>query len=84
LAGVRAEQLSRPVPTTWHIEGLAADVAAKLGLAEHTPFVIGANDGVLSNLGVNAVSPGEVAVTIGTSGAMRTVVDHPMTDPEGR
>ena len=84
LAGVRAEQLSRPVPTTWHIEGLAPDVAARLGLARDTPFVIGANDGVLSNLGVNAMAPGEVAVTIGTSGAMRTVVDHPMTDPEGR
>lgn len=84
LAGVRAGQLSQPVPTTWHVEGLAPDVAARLGLSRDTPFVIGANDGVLSNLGVNAMAPGEVAVTIGTSGAMRTVVDHPMTDPEGR
>lgn len=77
LAGVRADQLSQPVPTTWHVEGLAPDVAARLGLSRDTPFVVGANDGVLSNLGVNAVAPGEVAVTIGTSGAMRTVVDHP-------
>jgi len=39
---------------------------------------------VLSKLGVNAVSRGEVAVTIGTSGAMRTVVDRPLTDPAAR
>ncbi|MEJ8847012.1 gluconokinase [Variovorax rhizosphaerae] len=84
LAGVRPEQLPHPVPTTEHVTGLAATVATKLGVAVDTPFVLGANDGVLSNLGVNAISPGEVAVTIGTSGAMRTVVDKPMTDPSGR
>jgi gluconokinase len=84
LAGVRREQLSELVPTTHHIEGLAADLAMRLGLASDTPFVIGANDGVLSNLGVNAIAQGEVAVTIGTSGAMRTVVDRPLTDLAGR
>lgn len=84
LAGVSPAQLSQPVPTTRHVEGLAPDTAARLGLGLDTPFVLGANDGVLSNLGVNAISPGEVAVTIGTSGAMRTVVDRPLTDPAGR
>jgi gluconokinase len=39
---------------------------------------------VLSNLGVNAIEIGHVAVTIGTSGAMRTVIDEPLTDPHGR
>ena len=34
-----------------------------------TPFIMGASDGVLSNLGVNAIEPGVVAITIGTSGA---------------
>ena len=46
--------------------------------------MLGAADGVLSNLGVNAIKPGVVAATIGTSGAIRTVVDKPMTDPKGR
>ena len=80
LVGVDAAQLS----TTEVIQGLDAGVAAKLGLRRDTPFVVGANDGVLSNLGVNAIGPGQVAVTIGTSGAMRSVVDHPVTDPAGR
>lgn len=84
VAGVRREQLSSLVPTTHHVQGLAPEMARQLGLPADTPFVVGANDGVLSNLGVNAIHPGEVAVTIGTSGAMRAVVDRPLTDPEGR
>ena len=84
LAGVRRDQLSTLVPTTHHVQGLAPSVAQHLGIAADTPFVVGANDGVLSNLGVDAIRPGEVAVTIGTSGAMRAVVDKPLTDPSGR
>ena len=84
LTGVVPARLSTPVPTTHHLQGLDAAVAAQLGLPADTPFVIGANDGVLSNLGVNAIHPGQVAVTIGTSGAMRTVIDKPVTDASGR
>ena len=84
VAGITAARLSEAVPPTYHLEGLDPALAADLALCPHTPFVVGANDGVLSNLGVNAIQPGEVAVTIGTSGAMRAVVDRPRTDPEGR
>ncbi|MEH7657265.1 gluconate kinase, partial [Bacillus velezensis] len=48
------------------------------------PFGIGASAGVLSNLGVNAIRKGEIAVTIGTSGAIRTIIDKPQTDKKGR
>lgn len=84
VAGITAAKLSELVPTTTVLKGLKPELAAELGLDQDTPFVIGANDGVLANLGVNAIAPGEVAVTIGTSGAMRTVVDEPRTDPSGR
>ncbi len=84
VAGVTPERLAEPVPTTFHLAGLEPELARELGLLPTTPFVVGANDGVLSNLGVNAIGPGEVAVTIGTSGAMRAVVDRPLTDPSGR
>jgi gluconokinase len=84
VAGIDAGRLPRPAPPTYHLTGLTPSVAAHLNLPRGTPFVLGANDGVLSNLGVNAISPGEVAITIGTSGAMRAVVDRPLTDPDGR
>lgn len=84
VAGISADQLSQPVPPTHHLEGLPTNIADQIGLPPGTPFVVGANDGVLSNLGVGAIRPGDVAVTIGTSGAMRTVVDRPRTDAAGR
>ena len=49
-----------------------------------TPFVYGAFDGALSNLGVGAIKENTVAITIGTSAGVRVVTDHPVIDPEQR
>lgn len=84
IAGITSDKLSTLVPTTHVVKGINADLADKLGILPDTPFVVGASDGVLSNLGVNAIEPGVVAVTIGTSGAIRTVSDKPITDQKGR
>jgi gluconokinase len=84
VAGITRQQLSALVPTTHCLHGLEPVLARQLHLRADTPFVVGANDGVLSNLGVDAIGPGTVAVTIGTSGAIRTVIDRPRTDPLGR
>lgn len=84
VAGVTKEQLSELVPATHRLSGMDQSYADKMRLSPSTPVVIGAIDGVLSNLGLNAIEPGVVAVTIGTSGAIRTVVDRPVTDPKGR
>ncbi|PFG03716.1 gluconate kinase (FGGY family) [Bacillus sp. es.034] len=84
VAGVTKDQLSTPVSTTESLVGLKSEYTELLGLPADTPFVVGASDGVLSNLGVNAIEPGVVAVTIGTSGAIRAVTDRPVTDPKGR
>lgn len=84
VAGVTEDKLAKPVPTTHYLSGLKDSYQSELGIPADTPFVVGASDGVLSNLGVNAIDPGVVAVTIGTSGAIRTVTDKPVTDPKGR
>ncbi|WP_394191572.1 gluconokinase [Paenisporosarcina quisquiliarum] len=84
IAGVTSEQLSKLVPTTETFTNCHAEFAKQLGISSETTFVIGASDGVLSNIGVNAIGKGEVAVTIGTSGAIRTVIDRPQTDEKGR
>ncbi|MBB6731311.1 gluconokinase [Cohnella zeiphila] len=84
VAGIARDKLSEPVPTTHRLEGMNSELAAEMGLLPSTPFVVGASDGVLSNLGLDATAPGVVAVTIGTSGAIRTVTDRPQTDPKGR
>ncbi|MGB3311524.1 MAG: gluconokinase [Nodosilinea sp.] len=84
IAGVTPSSLSDLVPTTAVLTGLQPAMAEAMGLRIDTPLIIGASDGVLSNLGVGAISPGLVAVTVGTSGAVRAVVDRPITDPKER
>ncbi|MFG6114118.1 gluconokinase [Halobacillus sp. MO56] len=84
LAGISEQQLSKPGPTTQIINGMDDELADRLHLPTGTPVVIGASDGVLANIGVGAIDPGIVACSIGTSGAIRTVVDRPTVDPKGR
>lgn len=84
LLGISTSQLPQLVPTTYILKGMKKRYATLMGIDENTPVVVGASDGVLSNLGVNSYKKGEVAVTIGTSGAIRTVIDKPRTDYKGR
>lgn len=84
VAGIGKQQLSDPVPTTYVLKGLDPIYASKIGVHADIPFVIGASDGVLANLGIGAMDSNEVAVTIGTSSAVRSVVREPVLDPEGR
>jgi len=78
LAGVEADRLSTPAPTTHIARPLPGS-----GLPD-APVVVGATDGVLANLGVGAVQPGILAVTLGTSGAARAALPSPAADPNGR
>ena len=84
VTGVKAEQLPQPVEPYEIERGLHEEYAKLMGLPVDTPFVYGAGDGPLSNLGVNAIKPGVAAITIGTSGAIRVVADQPKIDPKGR
>ncbi|MDM5214979.1 gluconokinase [Peribacillus sp. NJ4] len=84
IAGITRGQLSEIVSTTKIFNNCDPDLAKQIGIDPQTSFVIGASDGVLSNLGVNAIRKGEIAVTIGTSGAIRTIIDEPKTDEKGR
>jgi len=83
IAGVRAGQLAEVLPTTTRLR-LRAGIARAAGLDPETPLIIGAADGPLANLGVGATPAGVAAVSLGTSGAVRTVVDRPTSDEAGR
>jgi len=83
LAAITAEQLPELVASTTVLPGLTAETADATGLALATPIVVGAGDGPLANLGLGAVRPGVAACSIGTSGALRVMVDQPAVDPLG-
>jgi gluconokinase len=83
-AAIGPDRLSLPVPVTYQRKGLPLATRERLGLTEDVPFIIGAGDGCLANLGSGVVSPGEASLTIGTSGAVRATTPLWKTDAEQR
>lgn len=73
--GISEEKLVKFVPTSHRLPDLSEEYVKKTGLSPQTPFIIGAGDGVLANLGAGATAKDEVALTIGTSAAVRTADD---------
>lgn len=71
LSGIRYPQLSEIVPPTEILTGLDPAIAEEMGIPVDLPIAIGSADGQLANLGSGAISPGEVAISAGTSGAIR-------------
>ncbi|MHA4809889.1 gluconokinase [Flavitalea flava] len=84
LCGVTRDHLSVPVPVTHRESGLLPEFRQWWELPEGLPFIIGASDGCLANLGSNAVGPGATTLTIGTSGAVRMTSPTPRHDPKAR
>lgn len=84
LAGLEKGRLSALQPGTYRMQGLSADYAQRMGLSKDTPFFLGGSDGAMANIGVGAIGPGEMAVTIGTSAAVRMMTDRMRTDERQR
>jgi len=84
VARIDRSKLSRPAPPSTTLHALRPTIASALALTGNPGIVLASSDGALANLGVGAVAPGEVALTLGTSGAIRTVVERPVLDEHGR
>lgn len=81
LAGIGPERLSRIVPTTYARAELRDPSLHAAGISPEARFNVGASDGVLANLGVGAIDPETMVLTIGTSLAVRTGTREPVADP---
>jgi xylulokinase len=67
------------------VTGSVSTVAASAtGLAEGTPVVAGGGDQAANGVGVGAVAPGVVAISVGTSGVVFAATDRPAVEPKGR
>jgi len=71
LAEITTEKLSSLISTGTIRNTLVPEVATQLKINANTPFIVGASDGCMANLGSFATEPGIAALTIGTSGAIR-------------
>jgi gluconokinase len=83
-AGITPAHLPEPVSPLHVLTGLKKEHARQMGLSPDTPFVLGASDGCLANLGTGVTARGELAATIGTSGAVRLFNDRPINDRKQR
>jgi xylulokinase len=76
------------LPTTYEgpqVTGEISQAAAEVtGLASGTPVVAGAGDQAASAVGVGVLSPGAVALSLGTSGVVFAATSTPLFEPEGR
>lgn len=76
-------QLSPLVDVDQPLSGLRATWANRWPALKAVPWFPALGDGAAANLGSGCDSPQRVALTIGTSGAMRVVVDRVSAVPEG-
>ncbi len=63
---------------------VTAAAAAATGLRPGTPVVAGGGDQAANAVGVGAVVPGRVAMSVGTSGVTFATTDAPLYEPAGR
>ena len=63
---------------------VSADAAAATGLVAGTPVIAGGGDQSANGVGVGVVSPGTMALSLGTSGVVFAATDSPLYEPRGR
>ena len=76
------------MPRTWEgpeITGVVSAAAAvPTGLRPGTPVVAGGGDQAANAVGVGAVVPGRMALSLGTSGVVFATTEKPLFEPAGR
>lgn len=82
--GLREEQLPTLSDFTHAEKGLAESYASRWPALASIPWFLPIVDGAAANVGGGAYRPGSMAITLGTTCAMRVVPDHePATLPYG-
>ena len=84
VAGIGAQHLSEIFPVEHTETELIPSIKRKLKIRNLIPFVLGASDGPLANLGCGLLDATNAAVTIGTSGAVRITSNKYLIDKKQR
>ena len=84
VAGISAEKLSTLVGISHYETELLPEIKNELKIKSAIPFVLGASDGALANIGCGLFDAKNMAVTIGTSGAARITSNKYIIDKQQR
>ncbi|MFC0234109.1 gluconokinase [Vagococcus entomophilus] len=77
---IKRNQLPTLVPPTYQLRPVTEFGQTVLPEMSAIPFVIGSSDGILANVGLGALKDGQATLSLGTSGAIRTMVHKPQID----
>lgn len=83
-AEIPIDKLPDPKPSTFCAGGVTEKAALLTGLSTGTPVIIGAGDGVATNVGAGSISPGKTFCCLGTSAWITTTSDAPLYDEQMR
>ena len=84
ITGINKGQLSQLKPVEHYETALLPAIKKKLKLKQDIPFVLGASDGALANIGCGLFNKKNIAVTVGTSGAVRITSNKYIVDEQQR
>ena len=84
LLGLSVDKLPVTDSPLTRLPPIRSEFAKMTGLDPSIPVILGAGDGALSNIGTGAIHPHEADNTVGTGGAVRTLVDRPTLDTQRR
>jgi xylulokinase len=82
--GIRSEWLPRTYEGHEITGRISQKAASETGLREGTPIVGGGGDQSAQAVGVGAIEPGIIALTLGTSGVVFAATSTPLIESEGR
>ena len=81
-AGITQELLSEPVATSWYTDKWNGNIKAELNLPNDIFFIMGSSDGCMANVGSHIIPNRDLALTIGTSAAVRITSPEPFNDAD--
>jgi len=84
IARINSNHLSELFPVEHFETALLPSIKKKLKIKKDIPFVLGASDGALANLGSGIINATNAAVTVGTSGAVRITSKQFLIDKKER
>lgn len=83
-SGIDMDKLPECKQSDFVVGCVLEDVAADLGLGTNTKVVLGAGDGVATNVGAGSIAPGKSFCSLGTSAWITTTSERPVYDEQMR
>ncbi len=83
-AGIPLEKLPELKPSTYFAGNVTKKAALETGLWEGTKVILGAGDGVATNVGAGSISSGKTFCCLGTSAWITTTLEQPLFDESMR